>query len=446
MYTIAKGDIENMFKNSIAWRIIITFISLIILYSLLLILAWSIPAGNAQKHLLESRDLIAKEGNYYRFFPLIGVAQTENWSDGYWWNMAYHADLHDNAIVSAFSANYYEVSYPTVYGVDNLSVILESRSQNIPIESLNIQENSYGRYWQGMTVILFPLLFFFNIIQIRIFFYIIMSALFTVFLYMIYKRLGKLYAGITLISLLLIHFYAIPVSAQYITCFSVMLIFSMVCLRNSLPKSEYLPLYFFIAGSVVNYLDFLTTPLITFSVPAVILATRYRKECPEYSAKKNTVFLIKNSICWCIGYFLTWITKWILTYAITGNPEYLTGIRSHISQRASLNQGIVKHTVDYVIAAGHNTLALCETPAILLITAIGIVLLYKVHQKYTLKQIFVMSLDYFWVFIVPYVWMILFAEHSRTHYHFVYRVLFGSVMAVFFALVNLVENNPNQID
>ena len=83
---------KSEFTGKNTGRLILIFFSLIFFYSVLLILAWSIPASNARAHLEESRELIAEEGNYKRFFSCIDVAQTENWSDGYWWNMAYHAD------------------------------------------------------------------------------------------------------------------------------------------------------------------------------------------------------------------------------------------------------------------------------------------------------------------------------------------------------------------
>ena len=57
--------------------------------------------------------------------------------------------------------------------------------------------------------------------------------------------------------------------------------------------------------------------------------------------------------------------KWILTYVIVGSEGYMTDIRNHITQRASLSQGSLQHLKDYVIGAGHNVIGLCETPFII---------------------------------------------------------------------------------
>lgn len=398
------------------------------MYSALLILVWSIPNNNARKNLFESMELLEQEGNYKRFFPCISVAQTENWSDGYWWNMAYHSNINrDNIIKSAFAANYYEVKDASLLGVENLLMILKNAGR-AGGDSLDLQRHSYGRYWQGMTVVIFPLLYFFNIYQIRIVFYIIMVNLFIIFLFLIYFRLGREYCGVVLSGLWAVHFYAIPVSAQYVTCFLVMLIFSLICLKKYPPEDSKLPLYFFVVGSVVNYIDFLTTPVITFTVPMAILLVRYRR-------KSDVIFVVKNGFSWSMGYVLTWVMKWILTYVIVGSEGYMTDIRNHITQRASLSQGSLQHLKDYVIGAGHNVIGLCETPFIIPLIIAGIIFFCRIKKSGSVKAFFLSSADFFVVFCVQFAWMFVFAEHSRVHYHFTYRGLLGSMMAMFFSII-----------
>ena len=114
---------------------------------------------------------------------------------------------------------------------------------------------------------------------------------------------------------------------------------------------------------------------------------------------------------------------------------YITEIKNHISQRASLSQGILQHLKDYIIGAGHNIIGLCETPFIVPLIIIGIILLFKINRESSIKTFFLSSIDFFVVFCAQFAWMLIFAEHSRVHYHFTYRGLLGSVLAAFFAFI-----------
>ena len=422
---------KSEFTGKNTGRLILIFFSLIFFYRVLLILAWSIPASNARAHLEESRELIAEEGNYKRFFSCIDVAQTENWSDGYWWNMAYHADEGGGTVRSAFQANYCEIegANPPLLGVENLIEILNAKADE---RKISVEKKSYGRYWQGMTVILFPLLYFFNISQIRALAYLVMLFLFSSFLYYIYFRLGKIYCIITFLGLVSVHFYAVPISMQYVSCFSVMLLFSLWCLRKDLPETGKLCIAFFVAGSIVNYIDFLTTPLITFTVPVTILVTRYRKE-KGYHSRDSLRVILSSGVFWGLGYTLTWISKWVLTWIVSGNADLFLDISNHIAQRASLNSGFLQHILDFIIGSGHNVLGLLESPATLPLFFIGILGAGKMIREAAGKEFLITFADYGLITILPFLWMFLFAEHSRVHYHFVYRILFGSILAVFFA-------------
>ncbi|HGB4051199.1 TPA: hypothetical protein ACIVF2_004493, partial [Salmonella enterica subsp. enterica serovar 16:l,v:-] len=87
-----------------------------------------------------------------------------------------------------------------------------------------------------------------------------------------------------------------------------------------------IPLYFFILGSVINFIDLLTAPVASLSIPLIIIILfLYEGKATFISSIKTTIL---SSISWGLGYGLTWVAKWLIASVILGQNVFLNAIQS----------------------------------------------------------------------------------------------------------------------
>lgn len=77
------------------------------------------------------------------------------------WNMAYYSDQ-GNAIDNSCTNQYREYVDEGIYGVEHIVRAIDENKEDNLKSLYSTEIRYYGRYWQGMTVIIFPLLLFFT--------------------------------------------------------------------------------------------------------------------------------------------------------------------------------------------------------------------------------------------------------------------------------------------
>ncbi|MCR5310813.1 MAG: hypothetical protein K6E32_05270, partial [Lachnospiraceae bacterium] len=174
-----------------------------------------------------------------------------------------------------------EGDYPIYY--DDFAVRLDNVSDRLIVKESSLQGsnplytaidmNGYYRYWHGYALFLRPLLAFLGLNQIRKILMILIGLVFAVTTVVLYKKLGI--AGAAAFSLMWVEYYSSKVSGslQFFWCYFIMcaaVIF--ICIADGLKKEkEAYCILFFGLGSFTNFVDLLTFPLVTLTVPLAVL-------------------------------------------------------------------------------------------------------------------------------------------------------------------------------
>ena len=389
------------------WRkFLICYIVLLVSFTSLVILAHLIPTKLLVCNIHQSAQKIEYEG-IFRQIGNIYLLQIDNMTDCMMLNMAATADEHhpvESALNNYYSCNSVDEGYKNM--ALNTIQLTEKGRESLP------ERIHYGRYWQGIQVLLRPLLIVADYSTIRIINYILLTALLLSLLWLIYSHFGGIVSIIFLASLLLVSAPIVPLSIQLSVCFYLMLLYSIYIIK--LKNTDNVYLVFFVMGAITSYFDFLTVPQITLGIPLTFFLLKNK----VYNTCKYVVLL---SLSWLGGYALLWSSKWVIAYLLIGN-EIMDTVTSSISLR--LSDSIVFHGVEI----GINDLVFLLLSKIrwwmiliLLSIMVFISLIYYRLQKgktiiYRYSWLLLIAL------IVP-IWFIVLRNHSIQHIFFTWRAL-----------------------
>ena len=322
-------------------------------------------------------------------------------------NMAATADEHhtvESALNNYYSCNSVDEGYKNM--ALNTIQLTEKGRESLP------ERIHYGRYWQGIQVLLRPLLIIADYSTIRIINYILLTALLLSLLWLIYSHFGVIVSIIFLASLLLVSAPIVPLSIQLSVCFYLMLLYSIYIIK--LKNTDNVYLVFFVMGAITSYFDFLTVPQITLGIPLTFFLLKNKVD--------NTCkYVVLLSLSWLGGYALLWSSKWVIAYLLIGN-EIMNTVTSSISLR--LSDSIVFHGVETSIK-DLVFLLLSKIrwwmTLILLSIMVFIFLIYYRLQKgktiiYRYSWLLLIAL------IVP-IWFMVLRNHSIQHIFFTWRTL-----------------------
>ena len=290
----------------------------------------------------------------------------------------------------------------------------------------------YARYWHGYLVLLRPLLALFNYKGIRIVLLIFTILAAGVLVILLGKKINLLTGIIFAIGLLSINIFIVSRSINEILVFLVAFISSIFLLLRK-DKIKHIGLFFFVVGSVTNFIDLLTAPLVTLGLTAVTYFLLLQKDEEKVSVKKYILELIKIGAMWCIGYGLTWVSKWVITELVYGRPIVSQAIQQAMfrSKLPVYNGQEIFGTMDVI----ERNLEFLSKATMLMIAAIAIIYLTVMAIKNYKKDVdfgenLKKCIPYILIFFFPIVWYVVLKQHSYTHVNFTYRLLCISVICV----------------
>lgn len=366
-------------------RYLLCYLFLIIIFVLGMICAYQIPNYALEPRFSKSKAQIEKEELYPVYLFDTDAALMDNFMDGIMINSCYISDTYNSKIKAAF---------------DN---------------------NGYPRYWNGYLLTLRPILTQFTYQQTR---YISMFALLIVFCFCfsgIQQRLSSAAAFGFAVSIIACFLVFVGESLQYFSVFMILFITLSIILYVpyfQIPSNSALLL--FVAGMITNFFDMLTAPLLTLGVPLVGLLGIWNRNNISDTLLRRIKQILSHSFSWGLGYALCWMSKWALSSLILGVNVFedamkTANFRVNGSDEIPLDRiSMFRLNFDtYFFAKGHK-------PAVLLLAVllVLIVLLVFSHKK-DWKTAFV---SYFLVAAFPYVWYLVFANHSQLHYFYTYRI------------------------
>ena len=287
---------------------------------------------------------------------------------------------------------------------------------------------NYLRYWMGFRILYRPLLVFtpyFGMLKLVGF---LLCLSYAAAIAVVGEKAG-IFPAIGLgVAVGLMNPGTIVHSLQFSICFLMAAVFIILAVSLSVPRDK-MPLLFCLFGIITQFMDFYTTPLLTFGFP--ILTVMCLK---EYSGKRLST-LLKTFGAWLYGYVSMWLVKLALVTGITGQQGFEDGFLSLAGRIGLIKvEGFEKYydikkaleSVWWICCPGDN-----EKLVFLLIAALvicsGVMIFVRKGADALLDD-----LSFLAAAIMPVIWFICAAQPTLIHFWFQYRSI-----AVFFAGVLL---------
>lgn len=381
--------------SNLFFRYLRCFFTLIVVFSAGLILVYLIPNEALEPQFSKSIAQVDKEDLYAGYLFDADGAILDNFMDKLMVRTCHINESYDNIIKAAF---------------DN---------------------NGYPRYWNGYLLTLRPLLSQFTWQQIR---YINMFCLLTAFCFC-FSAIQHEFSATTAIgfavSIIACFLVFIGESLQYFSVFMILFLILLALLYIPRFKNYYDSLLLlFAAGMLTNFFDMLTAPLLTLGIPLILILERESRKNTQLI--KSIRRMIAYSVSWGMGYGLTWAIKWaigtlVLGYSIFEDAMKTAQFRVSGSEAYPLDRVLMfrLNFNTYFFSKGHKPFAILVI--VLLLLAVRMI-------RSRRNSWFRFMIPILLTGIYPFIWFLVFANHSQLHYFYTYRIQAISLFAVFSAI------------
>ncbi len=414
-----ENDRKNTkkFKNILLYAAI--FIGITVLELAMPVFTALIPREAISQGVKESAVYLMENNVFYRIEENNPASEIDHYADSILLNIIYNYD-DEHPVSSVLSSSYYHSD-------------LHNENENLltSVENDIHPTYEYSRYWHGSSIFIRPLLLIFNIRQIYILFAILLLALIATILVAFHRCHKPEGIVATIISLVSVSFWYVPMSLEYIWCFLITFTaaYSVIFLYRKYKKVS--PLLFFIAGNLTAYFDFLTTETMTLLFPLSLLIIFMYDDKKITGFKTGFSFIFKNCLSWGMGYLSSWLAKWTIASVVLHKNVFTqafsaAGTRaygdSYGMNSVSLSLSALARNIsclfpfNYIRKNGYIRVILC-----FLILMILFYLFRKVKNRNVMPALF------FILFTIPYIRYLALANHAFLHYFFTYRAQFASV-------------------
>jgi len=388
---------------------------------LLLIAVYKLPLGNIVSNVETSAATMNKEGTYPSIYSWC-TSQLDNSTDALMLTEA--SDTTNESPLNKALMVY-------------RGAIKENTPQEVLVRHFINGEgftdtSSYARYWHGYLIFLKPALEIMDYNTIRIINGSIQIALLLIICWLMSKKNLKQFVIPYIICYLMLMPIALAMSLQFSSCYYILSVgILLLLLLPDNKRNRHSWLVFLNIGILTAFFDFLTYPIATFGIPAVIFVTLSMKDETELKLR----CMIENGISWCVGFGGMWISKWILTaiftdYDIFGNA--LGAFSSRVSTTAP--DGETKYSVIGCIFENYRSLF--TTPvSILIVVIVGLMIIYICKNGGFDSAVIRTMNPYVILSLAPMVWFCFATNHSMVHCWFTNKSCIVSISAIMFGLL-----------
>lgn len=298
-----------------------------------------------------------------------------------------------------------------------------------------MNQRGYPRYWHGYLIILKPLSIFFSYAELRYLNMFVINLLFflsALKLHTVVKRKEITCAYVCAVTGCFV--IVAPANFQYMASFAGCFLMVLAVLADHKEGREgaHLPEIFFTGGMLINFFDFLTFPLVTLGVPLIclLLLELQKKDNGVWKAFLKTV---QYSVLWGAGYSVCWITKWLLASAVlkknvlldAKNQAILRMVGSETEPEPVNHIQTVLDNVRLLFFFDGNFKNGIIIGVIVGLILVSLVLLWRADRyKAGIYMLILLVSAY------PYIWYLVFSNHSQRHTYFTYRTQLIAVFGV----------------
>ena len=428
-------------------KFILIFVILLGIYFAIMTLTSLIPSGMLENNVRESSETLVQEGEKVTFDLKYKEENIFTFTDALMINTAYSID--NNHPIESFilaRKNYIPGQTTKFYpdGQYNLGAnenyiskengdLYQTKELYGLMHGDNIQDSyEYARYWHGYLSILRPLLLLFNYSGIRIVLAIITLISIVALITLLCKKISITSGVIYGIGLLAISIFIVTKSINEILIFIVAFISSIILLLKKNPEKN-IGIFFFVVGSVSNFIDLLTAPLVTLGITAITYFLLVQKNESKVNIKRYILDFLKICISWALGYGITWLSKWVITEMFFDRPIISQAIEQAVfrSNGPQIN-GMNIFSLSNVFIRNMEYLSSPVAITILIAAVIYIIVMMIINRnkKIDFKENLKKCLPYILIFFLPVIWYMVLKQHSYTHVNFTYRILVISIISL----------------
>lgn len=403
-------------------------VALILVFWMSLTLVCCIPEQAMREHAIESADILYEQGNY-------AASQTEdnlaidNFTPAWMLNIAVQTSG-GNPFKESLTDRFIKTE-----GGNSVSWLHEWSENPDDKSGLWV----YWRYWMGSLVLLKPLLVFFNVRQIQFIYQLIFVMLLFGAAISTARRLGRKgpFAAMALaFAYAVMHGFEAAAQIQFFPSFALSAIGIIWALRV---RDAAWPIArgFLFLGAFTTFFDLLSNPLLTIGMPFCALLVRFLGEKRPRDILK---YLALAALAWGMAYGIIWFAKWVLT-GIVANQNVVEDALYQANYRAGGgDQG--KYNRFTVILKGFAMALKIRGylfPLLLgLLLAFVVMVVICVAQKrkgnFRGKDLWAGVGLFVLVGSMPYLWILVFGNHSAEHSFFTYRNQAITVFAILLCL------------
>lgn len=311
----------------------------------------------------------------------------------------------------------------------------------------NIEDSyEYARYWHGYLGILRPLLALFNYSGIRIILFIATLICIITLIVLLCKKVNIKSGIIYGIGLLAINIFIVSRSINEILIFLLAFISSIILLLKKDVKKN-IGIFFFIIGSISNFIDLLTAPLVTLGLTAITYFLIIQKKEENASVKQYILDILKIGISWTLGYGATWLAKWVITEIIYNRPIISQAIEQALFRSdVPTYKGIELFTPFDVIKRNISYLSniVMVVIGLIILTYLVVIMIKNYKKKINVKENVKECFPFVLIFFFPIVWYIAIKQHSYTHVYFTYRLLVISIICLLIIAIKILKAEPDK--
>lgn len=427
------GDIRMDINSEINMKKMLVYILVLLLVCFFATLAMAavamIPRDNIQAKLEESAEYLTQHEEHFPYHVLEGVdaCGLDEVADANLLNIAAYFDEKNPLETAVYARRYLAEEGMRNEGFRR--VVTEEIEPN----------DMYFRYWHGSLLFVRPMLLIWNIQQIYVINTVVMAALFVWLMIALFRKELKTEAIALIVSMIAVNAWIVPWCLEFTWMFLVMEAGSIIALKMTM-KGKGLNMLFFLTGIVTIFLDFFTTELLTLLIP-LMLVIRVRERRGSHIRE----FAVKSSILWGMGYIGMWVMKWLIMSLISGqNALQLVkqhiclhlGVESSQTQIQSLMNTLGRN-IKCLFPFAYGWIATIFSFLIITIVAIVIVKKHMIVRREERRPV----QAYVLIGLIPYIRYIIIRHHSLIHYFFTYRAQAATVMALCFAIAEVVQIN-----
>ncbi len=413
-------------------RSVLVIISSWVVALISVIAVYMLPIEPMHRNVKDSLAVFEEEGVSPTLVPGFTSTYLDTYTDMTMLDMAIY-DGEESALEKAMKGFRYEYDGMTIFdsGVRYLRGELGAKSV------------SYARYWHGWIVFLKPLLLLFNYAEIRMFNFILQTAL-TVLLLM--KMFQNEYTRRYIIPFFAALMVIMPLSTSMSMGLAILyyvILISLILLIHYfkwLNDKNSLFMYFMVVGIMTSFVDLVTYPLATMGIPLImwmILNHEYEREYGFRQIRDAVCFVIS----WCGGYLAMWLGKWLISSAITDEnvlKDAILMVLYRLSHGSAESGSYVEIGIGEVV--GRNIGVLCNSLYIALFICVFFLICWKAYKEN--DSLVVSKCEIVMLFITgcfPIAWYIGVGNHSYIHYWMTYKSLSITIFAWGNLLLNCIQ-------